>query len=691
MKILGIDTDRVISIIWIFMALSAEVTPNFNIKKTDEDIFDFQTGEMVPYQVQPDEIKVTKWEIQKEEDQPQKYKYYIDYVPMADHYLVSKKGKNPSEVQMNDNVLLIKNGESQRMGVTNDTESNFDEKDLLNIITSLVDNDSKTGLTSIHFGIMDDPKRNLDDFEQAFYSHKRILNILKFEEEGDGEHYLHFKEEDMTLPEFNDMIPMYLNHLNSIILGPIFSKIKDMIIKISNGEDPKDIDSVNYFVKNYGDPQTKKLSEEVYKYLEGFTSVVGQNKFMMSTIKSYYVNTIRDFVNSSNVITSMYESIDKQQKNMVVEAIEEEINNFGAGDIPWSLANPDWSTVDDGKTLHIQRKIKDLLNKTVAEYLNNEINKDAPRDEHGNLEIKSLQDKIENPETPIEKHELHLIQIISHLNEEIEPIIDKKWDISQSDLEPLISAFLEEADFNSFVMGILIERSKEGIHNFIHNYTAKTIERTFVPEVFLGATLPNLDKERFMSSMELFDSKFRTQKSSSPENFVEFIYEGPEVIGSGEHVQENLEIQDDQEIDLHNQHDSQHSNDSHTSDESLDSQGNKKIKEEQINQEVIQKKDPTLFSSNSTNRNSQISENNEKIINKDKVLLPDDIDEDPTQKNNLGNQIDDPIEDKNKVTKNPDLDVMRSEQNVDDFSERTNVENNSKTNSKSSINRLLID
>ena len=702
MKIFGIDTDRLTTIIWIFLTLSAEVAPQFNIRKTDEDIFDFITGEMVPYQVQPDEIITTKVELQKEEDKPQEYYYLMEYVPSEDHYLVKKKGANPDDLQFNDHVLLVKKGEKQTMGRTIVTDSNFDEENVLGIVDSLQDEMTKRGLTSIHFGTMNDPKRTLDDFEQALFSHDRILKILRYENDGDGEHFLHFNEDDMELPEFKDMIPLYLEHLNKILVETIFPKIKSLIDVISSGKDSKDFESLSYFQKNFGDSQDDKLKENVLKHIKEFTKLVSQNKFMMSTIKSYYVNDIRNFVNSSNVITSMYESINNKTMNMVVEALRDHVIAAGFDSIPWSLANPNWTEEDD-KTMHIQRKIKDLLSKTVSQYLSNEITKDAPKDEHGNLIVRSIQDKIDNPETPIEKHELHLIQIMTHLNEELEPIIDEKFDVTQQQLEPLIDIFLAEADFNAFVMGMLVEKSKDGIHDFIHNYTSKTIERTFVPEVFLGPGVPMVDKQIFSNSMELFNSRFRTQESNVDDNFVSFIYEGPEVLGN--EVHHEIDEEDDRSQDqtpeitsvVNDGLDKNGLEKGEESQVSLDSQNNPKkkvnddIQEDQTvvndSQEVHDKQ--KITNSNPTDNTSHSSN----VSDQQKIELnqkPNLHDEDEDLQQVKDKEVEDLPENQNpNDKKHQDLAVIDSEVSDDNFSRPSH--DNQKVHNKTARNRLLLD
>ena len=544
MKIIGLDTNRLTTIIWIFMILSSEVVPQFNIKKTDDELFDLITGEMVPYQVQPDEIIATKMELQKEEDEPQMYKYEFSYVPNEDHYLVKKFKTNPNDVQIDDMVLIVKANEEQKMGKTDETDVSYEESNFLEIIDNLQTNDSLTNLTSLHFSKFLDHKRTLEDFETAYKSHHRVLDIISYEING-GE-YITFDSAAMELPEFEEMVTMYLEHLKNKLMTNILSKVNGFIDFLAEGGDPKGYDQMNSFSKFISGNQGDNLKKEVQKYLQDFTTIVDHNRFMMSTIENYYLNDIREYINTDNVATSMMSSIDSQEINLLVETISEYMSDVGYGETPWVISDPDWNNTDDLSKIHMQMKMKDHLSKTVSDFLNNELYKDAEKDDNGNIIKRSIQDKKDDPQNDIEKLEVHLIHMMNTVVKQLESIIDKKWDIEPKHLNSVIELFLEEADFNTFVMDILLDKSKESIQTFIHQYTKTTLERTFVPEIFFGPGVPSIDKDTFSQAMSMFNSKFHGRESDEDtDNFVPFIYQGPEVVsGGGGGGEEDLIVDD---------------------------------------------------------------------------------------------------------------------------------------------------
>ena len=536
MKLMNTRSRRAWVYFWAVILLSSEVMPNFNIRKTDDELFDFKTHDMVPLQINENEIRADRLEIPQDEDETL-YQYYINYIPEEDHYLVKKNLNNKKQLQTGDSILIVKAGEAQLLGVTDQLPVELDTSDVMSILAEDATNTAnEERLAFLKLQKFSDQKRELEDLDAAYHSHFRVLDIIKYEL-SDDENFLKLGEDAEKLLDFDDMTKAYLEHLNEILtktVVPNYDRIINDLISGKLGQNGHSLNGNGLF-SGLGESNDSKFHGAVSKMVDEFKQTVTSNVFMMATIRRYYEVDVREFVNGGNVIQAILERIMSPQPNLLLSTLKKFCKEGRMSSLQWSLSPP---TDKEQNVIHIQNEMKDYLAQVVGAFIAGKIDSSLEHDDLGNVVAKNLSEKAADNASPIEKFDLHLNHMMDHLNKKFFGMARLHWEFELSDLAFLNEKFMKEANFNQFVIDMILENSDETVKKFIDQYVSVTLTRTFVPDIFLGTATDKVNQEMFLNAMAYFDSSFN--RATDNTGNVQIIHNGPALTNDEEQSQDSL-------------------------------------------------------------------------------------------------------------------------------------------------------
>ena len=522
----------------ILNLLSKNVIPQFNINDTSLELMDYKDHKLDPVQITADEISAEREDISVDEES-KKYYYKIIYTPNEDHYFVKKAphNNNTSALQLNDFIFFAKQGTPIYLGFSQEMGLEFDTNQVMDIVEADADiTKNDEAITSLHLNSFTDMKREMVDIDAAYSSHQRVLDVIKYELNENGD-FLNIDKDEFNLEDFKTMTSMYLDLLVDILKNTTATQYDKIITQLTDGSltgtgEGKALDSGNGFTNLFVSSEESKFKKSIDKLIDEFCENLKKNIFFMTTIRKYYESDIRDFVNNNNLLEAFSNSISSQSSNMLIGSLFQYMLDGKHRGQNWSLDKP--GEKKDENTLYIQDEMIEHLSQIIYNSIGSLIDASLEVDEFGNIIKKTLEEKEADGATPVERFDLHLYHIIETLNENFYELAHAHWEeLTMEHLAFVNESFIEQANFNAFVIRMLLNNTKDEIEKFIAQYTETTIKRTFVPEIFLGASAGNINFNVFYHSMCFFINC--PPLEGEKERSIQFIHRGDPPSDKSEH------------------------------------------------------------------------------------------------------------------------------------------------------------
>jgi hypothetical protein len=513
----------------ILNLLSKNVIPQFNINDTSLELMDYKDHKLDPVQIAEDEISAEREDISVDEES-KKYYYKIIYTPNEDHYFVKKAphNTNTSALQLNDFIFFAKQGIPIYLGFSQEMGLEFDTNQVMDIVEADADiTKNDEAITSLHLNTLTDMKREMVDIDAAYSSHQRVLDVIKYEINENGD-FLNVDKDEFNLEDFKTMTSMYLDLLVDILKNTTATQYDKIITQLTDGSltgtgEGKALDQGNGFTNFFVSSEESKFKKSIDKLIDEFCEDVKKNIFFMTTIRKYYESDIRDFVNNNNLLEAFSNSISSQSSNMLIGSLFQYMKDGKHRGQNWSLDKP--GEKKEENTLYIQDEMIEHLSQIIYNSIGSLIDASLEVDEFGNIIKKTLEEKEADNATPVERFDLHLYHMIETLNENFYELAHAHWEeLTMEHLAFINESFIEQANFNAFVIRMLLNNTKDEIEKFIEQYTETTIKRTFIPEIFLGVSAGNINFKVFYHSMCFFINC--PPKEDPKERSIQFIHRG---------------------------------------------------------------------------------------------------------------------------------------------------------------------
>lgn len=482
-------------------ALALDVVTPANLLSIQPD------GTLQDYQFSEDDIEVTKGQI-KNPGGDDKFEYIFNFVPKEETNLIYKVGPNEAEAQRGDLLLMLPPNKPVYLGETHDLDEDFDANQKMDIAEAELEKYNEPGrIGKLYMHTYSEMKWTVNEIREETFNHERVMNIIKYEY--DPNYRLDFSKTDNAMVPYDTMVERYLARLNQLLitkLSPVYQNIIDELHKANPLKNDKNMQ----FMRSH---PIDDMKEEVNtKFLKEFQDEIAQNNLLLATLHNYYVHEIQELVNGGQIREMLVDGLMKRKRNLVLDAAILSIAKKTKKQ-ELSLADPWELDKESTDKMHVQLTLKDILIDIAGDAFTDSIGKEDGGEEAEGP--RSYEDKAEST-NPVDKFDIILYHIIFRINDKFKEFIAKLGVPSEIQLQQAAVGFVEAANFNKFLVKMIMENNMRSFTNFIRTYNFVTIYRTYTDDIFF-----NLDQKKFTIDLATFSSfldLFGENYAQAPQN-----------------------------------------------------------------------------------------------------------------------------------------------------------------------------
>jgi len=459
----------------LFGLLNVKLTNSLGIVSPPNLFKLTETNTLEPYQINPSDVKVHKEAITVP-NQPDKFEYKVNYVPSERVDLVVKIKSNQEEVEKGDLLLMVDKNQEISMGQSHDLDEDIDEGDIGKIAETEIQkfgDANRIGKINMHF--FNEEKWIPVEFREEIFNNLRVMNIIKYEYNGD--YYLNFANQEGAMVEYDVMVERYLERLNQLLSTKLIPMYANLIDKM-NEETPMHNDKM--IMQSLRNKPHEDLKEDLEsKLLKPYKEEITKNNLLLTTLHKYYTKELTEIIQGGQIREVLVSGLLNRRRNLCLDAAVNALNKRNNGEkitvkSPWELKSEPTSPI------YIQLIMKDILIDIAGDAM---IAKNLGSEE---ARVIRTYDEIAESTDPVDKFQVTLYHIITRINDGFKKYIEKLGVPSELALTEITERFVEAANFNKFLVKMIMENSGSALAQFIEKYTEITLERTFTDDIFFG-------------------------------------------------------------------------------------------------------------------------------------------------------------------------------------------------------------
>ena len=482
--------------------------------------------DLQPFNIQDQPIEVDQrvYPPLEGEDEPNcDYSFYLR--PSEDHFLVMKSRtpaeRNPHDIEKGDNVLVFKENHRIFMGILTekpcaqeaDMESPRDvyEVDFEDAVEKAeLTPEELDKVSYIYLHVFNEPREEIYDYERAFFSHRRVRNIIEFEINNVPELFKDDFQNEANKPalaDFDVMEDEYLAHLSDVVHVGLGGKFMAKLTAFGQNLDDQDSSSF-IFIPTKSSTQSAfftKYKKPVEKIFADYGKKILDNNLMMGTLNFYYNQIARKHFSFDHVRQAMNDVIEHSELNMILETLWDMYLKgmpFTKGMGFFQISkNPDELVQDD--KFNVLFQFKETFIKKITEKVHQEL------DENQDVEVEDPKTKMMRTiVTEMYIFEAHLDHIVDDLMKQLEEVMKDDSHLLAGVEDEMRTFLIKEANFNSFLVKQLLNEIDEVVNRFIDTYWEVTMSRTFVPETFISFPGNKIDINKLYLGLSYFQNAF---------------------------------------------------------------------------------------------------------------------------------------------------------------------------------------
>jgi hypothetical protein len=471
-KILVSNTKRNL-ILLLFSLLNLNLTVCLGIISPTNLYQITPDDKLVPYQISPADITVQKASVTRPNEAP-KFEYKMTYTPKERLDLVIKDKPNKEEVEQGDLLLMVGKGKEISLGQSHDLDEDLGEDQIGEIADAEIKaygDPTRLGKINMHF--YKEMKWIPLEFRLEIFNHQRVMNIMKYEY--DAEYFLNFANQQEAMVDYDVMVKRYLERFNQLLMTKLMPLYVNLIDKMHQ-EKPLVNDKNLAGMRSH---PIEDMKQDINKMLEPYIEEIEKNNLLLATLHKYYSEEIQEIIQGGQIKEMLLQGLLDRERNLCLDGAINALSKRNDGQ-KITLANPWELKREPLSPIYVQLIMKDMLIDIAGDAMIAKANGSEEAVVH-----RTYEEKAEST-NPVDKFDIIIYHLIVRIHEGFKKHIEKLGVPPELELKQITEQFVEAANFNKFLVKLIMENSGQSLANFIGRYTQITIDRTFTDDIFFG-------------------------------------------------------------------------------------------------------------------------------------------------------------------------------------------------------------
>ena len=484
----NLDSTTKLKLILLFSLLNIKLTICLGVISPKNLYRITPDDKLESYSIDPSDIKVEKATVKRPDQEPG-FEYKITYTPKERLDLIIKENSNLELVEKGDLMLMVGKGKEISIGQTHVLDEDLDETQIGEIAEAEIQKSGdKARIGKINMHNYQEMKWIPLEFRVEIFNHWRVMSYIQ--SEYNSEYFLDFANQQNAIVDYDTMVKRYLDRFNQLlinILVPLYSKLIDKM----HDDNPLENDKYMQFMRSH---PVENLKQNINEMLEPYQEEIEQNNLLLATLHKYYNEEIQDIVQGGKIKELLLARLKDHERNLCLDAAIIALNKRNNGqkisfDSPWGYKQ------EPINPIYIQLIMKEKLidmagDAMIANLLGSE----------EGVVHRSYEEKAEST-APVDKFDIIIYHLITRIHEGFKKHIAKLGVPPEIELHDITEKFVESANFNKFLIKMIMENSGQSLAQFIQTYTTVTIKRTFTDDIFFG-----LDEGKFILNIKTLEN-----------------------------------------------------------------------------------------------------------------------------------------------------------------------------------------